>query len=267
MNLNKRAVIFEGEKKVYTHLVIASHQDDVEIMCPQGIVNCYDDEQKGLVAVIVSDGGGSPRSGRYQNFTNEQMSKERQKEQIEAAKIGRYAKLVMLNYPSREIHDCNPAVMNDLVEILSQIKPKVVYTHNPAVKHRTHISVLKCALRALRELDMELRPKKLYGCECWRDLDWLSDKDKVVFDLSGYRELLRDVLAVHKTQIEGGKRYDLGAEGRRLANAVFYRSHNVDTLEMSSFAIDLTPLIEDDDLELKKFILQKIENFKREILV
>lgn len=57
------------EKKVYTHLVIASHQDDVEIMCPQGIVNCYDDEQKGLVAVIVSDGGGSPRSGRYQNFT------------------------------------------------------------------------------------------------------------------------------------------------------------------------------------------------------
>ncbi len=267
MKLNDRAVVYDGDKKVYTHLVIASHQDDVEIMCGDGIVKCYDNDKKGLVAVIVSDGSGSPRNGKYQNFTNDQMSKERQKEQIEAAKIGRYAKLIMLNYPSREIHDCNCDVLKDLKEILLYVNPKVVYAHNPADKHRTHVSVLKCSIRALRQLEKKSRPKKLYGCECWRDLDWLSDRDKVVFNLSGHKKLLRDVLAVHKTQIEGGKRYDLATEGRRLANATFYRAHNVDTLELSSFAMDLTELIENDQLDLKKFTLQKIENFKKEIFI
>lgn len=267
MQLNERAEIIDGCKKVYTHIVFAAHQDDVEIMCGDGIVQCYDNGEKGLIAVIVSDGAGSPRNGRFADFTNDEMIKERRKEQIKAAEIGKYAKLIFLNYPSREINtnECNVAC--DVVEILKEFSPKVVYSHNPADKHRTHTNLLKCVLQGIRMLPMDKRPKKFYGCECWRDLDWLNDDEKVVFNLTGHKELLRKVLEVHKSQIEGGKRYDLATEGRRLANATFYRSHNVDIVNMASFGMDLTPLILNDEIDLKKFTIDKIERFKNDILL
>lgn len=267
MKLNKRAEILQGCKEVYTHIVFAAHQDDVEIMCGDGIVQCYNNPEKGLVVVIASDGAGSPRNGKFANFTNEEMIKERRKEQIKAAEIGKYAKLIFLNYPSREIKSDECNVSSDIVEIMKEFSPTVVYTHNPADKHRTHTSLLKCVLKGLRMLPMDRRPKKFYGCECWRNLDWLNDDEKVVFNLTGHQKLLREVLEVYKSQIDGGKRYDLATEGRRLANATFYRSHNVDVLSLASFGMDLTSLILDDEIDLKKFTLDKIERFKKEILL
>lgn len=267
MILNEKAEIFDGAKKVYTHLVIAAHQDDVEIMCGDGIAQCYNDENKGLVAVIVSDGAGSPRNGKFANFTNEQMSKQRRLEQKEAAKEGNYATLIMLNYPSKEIATTNAKLIEDLCKIIKKYNPHILYTHNPADKHKTHIKVLQSALYAIRKLPNKNRPRKMYGCECWRDLDWLNDKDKVVFNLTGYDDLLTRLLSMHISQIEGGKRYDLAAQGRRLANATFFRSHNVDVHKSASFAMDLTPLIEDDNLDLKEYTFSKIDNFKADILL
>jgi hypothetical protein len=54
----------------------------------------------------------------------------------------------------------------------------VVYTHNPADKHDTHIGVVIAALQAMRELPREQRPKKVIGCEVWRNLDWMNDRTK-----------------------------------------------------------------------------------------
>lgn len=267
MILNEKAKIIDGKKNVYTHLVIAAHQDDIEIMCGDGIVQCYKKADKGLIAVVVSDGAGSPRNGKFSNYTNQQMVEQRTKEQIEAAQEGDYAKLILLNYPSKEININNQSVVNDICQIINEYKPKIIYTHNPADKHNTHIKVLETALYAIRKLPNHVRPKKLYGCECWRDLDWLSDEDKVVFDLSGYGDLLISVLAKHVSQIEGGKRYDLAAHGRRLANATFFRSHKVDSFKLANFGIDMTELIENNNLNLKQFILQKINNFKNDILL
>ncbi|MDD4315800.1 MAG: PIG-L family deacetylase, partial [Clostridia bacterium] len=113
MQLNSRSEVIEGAKAVYTHLVFAAHQDDVEIMCGDGIVRCYDDAKKGLVAVILSNGSGSPRSGRFAGFSDAQMVAARRKEQIKAAKIGRYAALIMLNYPSSEISADNARLVED----------------------------------------------------------------------------------------------------------------------------------------------------------
>lgn len=267
MHLNKRAEIIEGKKNIYTHLVFAAHQDDVEIMCGDGIVQCYDDEKKGLVAVIVGNGSGSPRSGKYANFTNEQMVRQRRTEQIRAAKIGRYAALIFLNYPSAEINSENSCLIADIQEIAKEFLPGTIYTHNPADKHNTHINVLKSVLSALRAITAEYRPQSFLGCECWRDLDWLNDEDKVIFDLSGHKRLLRRLIAAHKSQIRGGKRYDLAIQGRRLANATFSRSHAVNTAELVSFGIDLSPLLSDPGVSLRQFTENKIDAFKRQLLM
>ena len=109
-------------------------------------------------------------------------------------------------------------------------------------------------LEAIRELDPTERPSKLYGCEVWRDLDWLLDEEKVQFDVAGHENLEMALLGVFDSQDVGGKRYDLASLGRRRAHATYAESHETDITESMIFAMDLTPLIEDDDLDPRAFV-------------
>jgi hypothetical protein len=48
-----------------THLCLAAHQDDIEIMAHQGIAECFGRKDRGFTGVVVTDGAGSPRTGRF----------------------------------------------------------------------------------------------------------------------------------------------------------------------------------------------------------
>lgn len=269
MELNDKTVFWKGNRENHPELVITAHQDDIEIMCPYGIIKNFNDKNAGMTAVVVTDGGGSPRAGAYADYTYDQMVKVRQQEQIDAAKMCEYADLVMLQYKSAEIKDKNnQSPVNDLVEIYKNYRPEVVYIHNLADKHATHIAVANKCIEALRQLPKELRPKKLYGCECWRNLDWMPDEDKVSFDVSGEEndKLLMRALGAHVSQVMGGKRYDLAVQGRRISNATFGASHACDTAKQISLAMDLTPLLLDDTIVPRDFVIAYVEKFKSEIL-
>jgi hypothetical protein len=67
------------------------------------------------------------------------------------------------------------------------------------------------------------------------------------------------------SQISGGKRYDLAIEGRRRANATFFDSHSVDDSQSVAFGTDLTPLIEDDALCPRAYILSFIAEFQQDV--
>ena len=112
---------------------------------------------------------------------------------------------------------------------------------------------------------MEKRPKKLISLEVWRGLDWLCDEDKTVFDTSPHPNLAAAILGLFDSQIAGGKRYDAAALGRRLANATFFASHDVDDCDSMSYGLDISELIEDDNLDPIAFINKYIENFKEEV--
>lgn len=265
MKLNPKALLMLG-KPVSTDLVIAAHQDDIEIMCPQGIVKGYQSEVYGLVAVVATDGAGSPRTGKFANMTDDEMKKVRIEEQRAAQRVGDYSDLIMLNYTSSEIRDAaNLSPVEDMKEIILNYRPKTVYIHNLADKHPTHVGTALKALAALRALPKEARPEKLYGCEVWRGLDWISDSRKVIFDLTGYEQVLSDVLNVYESQIAGGKEYEKAAMGRRYANATFSESHGVDKAALTAYAMDLTPLIEDDTLSPREFILDYVKQLVDEL--
>lgn len=87
MKLNERAEITPGKKDIFTDLVIAAHQDDIEIMCPQGIIRGYKSDAFGLVAVVTADGAGSPRAGKFANVTDKEMKEIRKEEQKKAAEL------------------------------------------------------------------------------------------------------------------------------------------------------------------------------------
>lgn len=246
-----------------THLGIAAHQDDLEILAFHGILQCYGISDQWFTGVVCTNGAGSPRSGVYANYTDEDMQHLRLQEQRTAASIGKYAAMIQLGYPSNAVKDpTNPHPDEDMIEIFKATNPQIVYTHNPADKHTTHIAVMLSVLKAIRALPREHRPQKLYACEVWRDLDWLPDNRKVVLDVGGRDNLAESLLGVFDSQIAGGKRYDLATLGRRRANATYLESHATDIMEGATYAIDLSPLIYDDNIDVVVFILQLIDEFR-----
>ena len=249
-----------------THLCIAAHQDDIEIMAAAPILECFQQPDKWFSGVVVSDGRGSPRDDLYKNYSDEEMRLVRFKEQKKAAYVGEYATQLLLDHPSRVIKDAkNPNVAADLVALLKASRPQFVYTHNLADKHDTHVAVALRTIAAIRALPEEARPQKLYGCEVWRALDWMLDSDKVSMDLSTHENLQAALLGVFDSQICGGKRYDLASMGRRRANATYFESHGVDTSLGASYAMDLTPLISGPQIDPAAYVQEYLQRFTQDV--
>jgi LmbE family N-acetylglucosaminyl deacetylase len=249
-----------------THLAIAAHQDDIEIMAAGPILECFQQPDKWFTGVVATDGRGSPRDDLYKNYTDEEMRIVRFKEQKKAAIVGEYAAQVLLDYPSKVIKDGkNPQPVEDIANLLQAAHPEIVYTHNLADKHDTHVSVALRVITAIRSLPESERPKKLYGCEVWRDLDWMMDNAKVSFDLTKHESLQAALLGVFDSQICGGKRYDLATMGRRRANATYFESHGVDVTLGMSYAMDLTPLVTDSGQDIPAYVQEFIDRFAEDV--
>lgn len=249
-----------------THMCIAAHQDDIEIMAAGPILDCFQQKQLWFTGVVVTDGRGSPRDDLYKDYDDEEMRLVRFKEQKKAAVVGEYAAQVLLDYPSKIIKTASQLEpIADLVNLLKAARPKFVYTHNPADKHDTHVAVALRTLAAIRSLPESDRPQKLYGCEVWRDLDWLVDEDKTAFDLTKHESLQAALLGVFDSQISGGKRYDLASLGRRRANATYFASHGVDLTMGLSYGMDLTPLISDPVKNVNEYVQEYIQRFAGEV--
>jgi len=250
-----------------THLAISAHQDDLEIMAVDGILHCFEDPSSYFSGVVMTNGKSSPRSGLYADMSDDEMMQTRYLEQKKAAYVGNYASIILLGHSSSALKDMSDhAPVKDLKKILSLTKPSVVYTHNLADKHPTHIAVTIRVIASIRQSAPEDRPKKLYGCEVWRNLDWLPDSEKVVFDCSARTSLQEALLGVFDSQITGGKRYDLATMGRRLANATFFESHGTDQATHLSYGMDLTPLITNENHDIVGFIEDRIDHFKQEVI-
>lgn len=269
--MNKIVYIPDGEEESKalsrtTHLCIAAHEDDIEFMAFAPIAECFQKSDKWFCGVVTTDGAGSPRNGIYADYTDEDMKTIRIEEQKKAAHIGCYGAQILLGYSSKEVKDKdNKAVVDDYVEIIKATKPQYVYIHNLADKHETHVATAVKAIAALRKLAPEQQPEKVYGCEVWRNLDWLNDDEKVYLDCSQYPNLGRALSSVFDSQISGGKRYDLAAEGRRLSNATFSESHACDMYTGLNYAMDLTPLIKHKTLDIADYVCGYIDRFKENI--
>jgi LmbE family N-acetylglucosaminyl deacetylase len=250
-----------------THMAIGAHQDDIEIMAFDGILKCFQQADKWFCGVVITNGSGSPRDDLYKDYTDEAMRAVRRKEQKKAAVIGEYTAQVLLDYPSAAVKDgSNKAPVEDIGLLLKAAKPEVVYTHNLADKHDTHVAVTLRVIEAIQDLPAAERPQRLYGCEIWRDLDWMVDADKVAFDCSAHENLQAALLGIFDSQICGGKRYDLATMGRRRANATYYASHDVDVATGMIFAMDLTPLIKNPTQEVQAYVQEFIDRFAQEVV-
>ena len=249
-----------------THLCVGAHHDDIEIMAHAGVSDTIDQKGKAFGGVVVTDGAGSPRTGEFAKMTDGLMQAVRRREQRQAADLGRYLIQIQLAHPSGDVKQPHhPGVAEDLQGIFYVCRPEVLYLHNLADKHDTHVALALRCIEALRAIPADHRPKQVLGCEVWRDLDWLVDTDKVALDSGRHPELAKKQLAAFASQISGGKRYDLATLGRRTANATFHNSHAVDRMQGITWAMDLTPLVYDVSLNVADFTLAHIDRLRADV--
>jgi len=250
-----------------THLGIGAHPDDVEIMAYDGILACFGNDQSWFCGTTVTNGSGSARDDIYADYTDEEMQVVRRQEAKKAGVLGEYSAVVLMNYPSSDVKDpekLDPVA--DIKDLIEATRPSCIYTHNFADKHDTHVAVALRTVQALRELPEDARPDALYGCEVWRDLDWMIDDDKIAFDVASHESLAPAMLGVFDSQDCGGKRYDLATLGRRTAHATYHATHDVDVTTALIFAMDLTPLMNDASLDVGEYVQAHIDRFAEEVM-
>lgn len=241
-----------------THLGIGAHADDLEFMAFHGIEECRKGGGK-FAGVLLTDGAGSVGGGA-------DLIGIRRREQREAAAIGGYAVVLQLGLSSAQLKDPGDNTARALLdEVFQNTRPRTVYVHNPADRHDTHVAACLRSIDALRALPRERHPQNVYGCELWRDLDWLTDGDRRRLDCGHDDEFAAALNAVFRSQVEGGKRYDLAVLGRRRAQATFDDPHRADDAEMVTLAMDLTPLVADPSLSVGEFVLAAIDRFRSDV--
>lgn len=249
-----------------THLGIGAHPDDLEIMAFPGICACRGQKNLRFTGVVAADGAGSPRSGSSEKLSSHDLIKTRRDEQKQAAGLGGYGAILQLAHPSAEIRGPGrSALTSDLLQILKAAKPKVLYLHNPADRHETHVAVLLASLEALRQLPAADRPDEIFGCEVWGDLDWVPANQVVRLPCPAPADFGPSLLRVFRSQVDG-KRYDLAAAGRRRAQATFADAYTPDQAEEVVLALDLKPLVENSKLTLAEFVSSLTGAFQKQTL-
>ena len=204
----------------------------------------------------------------YGGYTDEMMKEVRRLEQKKAAFVGEFAAVVLLDHPSAAIK--NPAddkPRRDILAVLRAARAETVYTHNLADKHDTHVAVTLRTIEAIRSLDPDARPKRLYGCEVWREPRLDAGRGEGHLRPVGSREPADGPgVGVFDSQICGGKRYDLATEGRRRANATYAASHGTDKVTSAGYAMDLTPLVTDTSLDPLTFVTGVLDRFRQDVV-
>ena len=84
--------------------------------------------------------------------------------------------------------------------------------------------------------------------------------------MSAYPNVAASLVGVFDSQISGGKRYDLGTAGRRLAHATYHTSHATDKFNGITWAMDLTPLVANPALSVTDYTAGLIDRFKADVV-
>lgn len=249
-------------------LAICAHPDDIEVMAVPGILKAYERGGLRFFGVVATNGVGSMRSVDYSDLSYLEMREIRIGEQKEAARLGKYSGLALLNYESGEVKDaCFTDIDQDLKALLREIRPEEVYLHNPFDRHDTHIAVCVRSIGALRAVAAETgwKPEKVYGCEHWRGLDWLVHCDRVALPVHDPEHISDKLLTVYQSQMMGVRQFDQAVRGRRIVNATYQEGYAIGHDHEVAFAVDLLPLVEDPSIPVTDYVRHMVERFRADI--
>ena len=164
--------------------------------------------------------------------------------------------------PSAAVKDqSEPPVLEELLAIFAAA-PGRGLPHNLADKHDTHVAVALHSIAALRRCHAA-RPKRVYGCEVWRGSGLAARHPQDRSRLRAPKPRRRAGGRVRFAN-RGGKRYDLATAAAPRQRHLFHLTQR--DAHPLTFAMDLTPLIEDVNLDVAAFVRGFIQRFEREVV-
>lgn len=224
-------------------------------MMPVPVVSCSASDDRWFTGIVCTDGATATVGPTI-----------RHREQREAASIGAYSVMAQLGHTSVAVRDSEfrGQLVDELADLLERSRPVNVYTHDLADRHPTHVAVALATIDAIRRLDPAVRPGRVVGCEGWRGLAWMSEQEKIRMSLDTKSDLPRRLVQAHSSQL-ATKAYDSAFQGRRRANATLHDIHSPDETDEVMVAMELTPLVRNDDLDPVEFVRAAIDRFGREV--
>ena len=229
-------------------MAVGAHPDDCEIIGIKGI------NDKGFFAVVTTHGA-----------IDQPLIQMRQNEQACAAKLGHYLGYAMLGYDSNVVKRLYRPLIDDYKKLMLTLRPEVIYTHSLFDKHDTHVGVVYHLIHALLELKDSYMPKRVLGCEVWRDLDWLKDSDKIVLDTSETMVLQEQLLQCFTSQTKM-KRYDKAVIARQIGHAVFQDAYQANAVQGVLIATDLMPLLMQPAMTIESYVNETLNRFNKTVL-
>lgn len=262
MELKKGSIYLpkEGKKGPVKYLCICADAGDTEIMAIDGIQRGYRAKKYTFATVITSDGLSLERAGKLAKATDRKVNTTKNREQKAAAEIGRYNSVYFLSHKTDEILDQeNEDIVNEYLEIIKELKPRIIYTHSILDRDPTHVSVAVKVINALRKLRKGQMPAVLYGCEMWRDLDWVDPSKVISFDVSHNIRLQKQLINVHQSQ-NASRDFINATIGRRYVNATYSRSEKKKDAKLTARAINMTTLLRRKEYPIKRFAMSFVDD-------
>jgi LmbE family N-acetylglucosaminyl deacetylase len=264
----KKGIIYiprKGKRGPVKFLGICLRPTDCEVMAIDGIQRGYRASKYTFACVVTSDGADSERSGRYAKATDKRMAQVVMGEQKRAANIGRYNSVYFMNYSTDEVKDQeNEDIINEYVEIIKELKPRILYTYSLLDRNPLHVAVAVKVINALRTMKRGDQPKVLYGCESERDLEWVNQDKIVTFNISKNMRLQRQLISAHKSA-NISRDYVNATIGRRLVNAVFNKDEKKKSAKLTAKAINMTTLLRRKEFPIKRFAMSFIDDLYTDI--
>lgn len=247
-----------------THICVAAHKDDGEMLALHGIKNCYEDGGFGLI--VLTDGGNCPKAGKYSDLSYEDMVEIRTEEQKRAATFGKYEKVYFFDLPSQTLEERKDEIAKEITNIIdSNPNIEYVYSHSIFDRHKTHINACKLTIEGVRQSKNKKNIKNFFGVELWRDLDWIEEKDLSFLDVSGSCAFAMQLLSYFESQNQS-KMYNRGFCGRLASNATFSNSHSNSECTEVMRAVDMTKLLMGNKNDEIAFIKEKIRDFQNIVI-
>jgi N-acetylglucosamine malate deacetylase 1 len=233
-------------------LVIAPHPDD-DVLGVGGTMAAATHQGKGVFAVYVTDGRGSPR--RDLTISDDEMAALRKKEALSALKsIGAVGGFFLEKRSGELTGKAQKETGEILIRILQRIRPQEVFLPAPYERHPTHQRCTQLSIEALRKI-FDLKPT-LLGYSLWGSF-W-GVRKRIVRDISPFIKKKVEAIMAHSSQV-AYKDYQQGIIGKNNYEAIFWESHAVSPASFVEIFLDMNELLEDRDMTLATFIRQDME--------
>jgi LmbE family N-acetylglucosaminyl deacetylase len=234
-------------------LVIAPHPDD-DVLGVGGTMAAAAQQGRGVFAVYVTDGRGSPRMNH--TVSDEEMAALRKTEALSALRILGAAGGFFLGRQSKELTGEAQKETEEIVTgILQGVLPQEVFLPAPYERHLTHQRCTQLSIRALRKISPLFKPN-LLGYSLWGSF-W-GVRKRIVRDISPFIRKKVEAIMAHGSQL-AYKNYQQGIIGKNNHEAIFWESHANSLASFVEIFLDMDELLENRDMTLADFIRQDVE--------